>query len=91
MSISMSHRLPSLSPHLRRLYLVRHGEVIPPGGVHGVHYGDMDVPLSDLGKMEAKAAAKFLEGYDIKGVFSSPLSRAVYGAEQIRKGRELMR
>jgi len=83
----MSSRIPSLSPHLRRLYLVRHGEVIPPGGIHGVHYGDMDVPLSNLGKLEAKAAAEFLKKEDIKGVFSSPLSRAVYGAEQIRKDR----
>ncbi|GMH57349.1 hypothetical protein TrRE_jg1581, partial [Triparma retinervis] len=87
MSIPMSHRLPSLSPHLRRLYLVRHGEVIPPGGVHGVHYGDMDVPLSPLGKLEASAAAKFLEGYGMRRVVSSPLSRAVYGAERIREGR----
>eukprot|EP00520_Triparma_pacifica_P010549 CAMPEP_0118647922 /NCGR_PEP_ID=MMETSP0785-20121206/8871_1 /TAXON_ID=91992 /ORGANISM="Bolidomonas pacifica, Strain CCMP 1866" /LENGTH=228 /DNA_ID=CAMNT_0006540061 /DNA_START=102 /DNA_END=788 /DNA_ORIENTATION=- len=83
----MSARIPSLSPHIRRLYLVRHGEVIPPGGVHGVHYGDMDVPLSDLGKLEAKAAAQFLSKEEMKGVWSSPLSRAVYGAERIRDDR----
>ena len=47
----------------------------------------MDVPLSPLGKLEASAAAKFLEGYGMRRVVSSPLSRAVYGAERIREGR----
>ena len=45
------------------------------------------MPLSDLGKLEAKAAAQFLSKEDMKGVWSSPLSRAVYGAERIRDER----
>jgi broad specificity phosphatase PhoE len=43
----------------------------------------MDVPLSPLGEREAQAAAEYLSRFDISRVYSSPLSRAVYGAEQV--------
>jgi broad specificity phosphatase PhoE len=43
----------------------------------------MDVPLSKLGEEEAKAAGRYLQQFDLEYVFASPLSRAVYGAEQI--------
>ena len=43
----------------------------------------MDVPLSPLGESEAKAAALYLEQFDLDLVVSSPLSRAVFGAEQV--------
>ena len=46
-----------------------------------------DVPLSPLGEAEATAAAGWLKPYPLHSVFSSPLSRAVFGAEEIRKGR----
>jgi broad specificity phosphatase PhoE len=75
--------LPPLSPSAKRLFLVRHGEVINPGGDRVVFYGGMDVPLSDLGKLEAQAAAEYLSQFDIARVFSSPLSRAAYGADQV--------
>ena len=86
-SSTMLKTLPNVGAGVRRLFLVRHGEVIPPGGVHGVHYGAMDVPLSPLGKQEAAAAAEALRPYELYGVHSSPLSRAVFGADEIRKGR----
>lgn len=72
--------VPSTS---KRLFLVRHGEVINPGGDRPVFYGAMDVPLSKLGEEEAKAAGQYLQQFDLEYVFASPLSRAVYGAEQI--------
>ena len=45
----------------------------------------MDVPLSPLGEQEAQAAAMYLQEFasDIDLVVSSPLSRAVYGADQV--------
>lgn len=67
----------------KRLFLVRHGEVVNPGGSVPVYYGAMDVPLSFLGQKEAVAAAKYLMQYDLAAVFTSPLSRAYYGAEQV--------
>jgi len=75
--------LPPLAPTAKRLFLVRHGEVINPGGDRPVYYGALDVPLSHLGRLEATAAARYLAQYSLAHVFCSPLSRAVYGAEQI--------
>ena len=48
-----------------------------------MYYGALDVSLSPLGEEEAKAAALYLEQFDLEFVVSSPLSRAVFGAEQV--------
>ena len=77
--------LPTISPTSKRLFLVRHGEVINPGGDRPVYYGAMDVSLSSLGQEEAKAAGQYLAQFDLEHVFASPLSRAVFGAEQVRQ------
>ena len=76
--------LPAIEPTSKRLFLVRHGEVINPGGNRPVFYGAMDVPLSELGEAEAKAAAEYLKQFELEYVVCSPLSRAVYGAEQVQ-------
>jgi len=81
--------LPDVSPTSKRLFLVRHGEVINPGGDKAVYYGAMDVPLSTLGKMEAKAAGMFLSHFTLQHIASSPLSRAVYGAQQVMDQQQL--
>lgn len=76
--------LPPISPTAKRLFLVRHGEVINPGGVdRPVYYGNQDIDLSPLGKLEAIAAAEFLQQYPLQHVASSPLRRAKYGAKQV--------
>jgi broad specificity phosphatase PhoE len=77
--------LPDLAPTSKRLFLVRHGEVINPGGDRAVFYGAMDVSLSPLGKQEATAAAQYLSQFDLEHVFASPLSRAVFGAEEVKR------
>lgn len=77
--------LPEIPPTSKRLFLVRHGEVINPGGDRPVLYGAMDVPLSPLGQDEAKAAARYLARFDLEHIFASPLSRAVYGADQVQQ------
>jgi|NOAtaT_6_FD_contig_41_109252_length_1091_multi_4_in_0_out_0_1 broad specificity phosphatase PhoE len=81
---SSTPKLPEILPTSKRLFLVRHGEVINPGGPNkAVFYGGDDVPLSPLGKLEAIAAAQYLKDFDLHQVASSPLSRAVFGAQQI--------
>mmetsp|Transcript_20468 Transcript_20468/g.50169 ORF Transcript_20468/g.50169 Transcript_20468/m.50169 type:complete len:272 (+) Transcript_20468:2530-3345(+) len=75
--------LPDLEPMSKRLFLVRHGEVINPGGDRPVYYGAMDVPLSELGEAEARAAGDYLQQFDLEYVVCSPLKRAIYGAEQV--------
>ncbi|CAJ1956369.1 unnamed protein product [Cylindrotheca closterium] len=67
----------------KRLFLVRHGEVVNPGGDRPVFYGAMDVPLSELGQAEARGAGDFLQEFDLEYVVCSPLKRAIYGAEQV--------
>ena len=75
--------LPPIPPTSKRLFLVRHGEVINPGGNRPVYYGALDVPLSPLGEAEAQAAASYLERFDLQHVAASPLTRAIYGAHEI--------
>jgi broad specificity phosphatase PhoE len=75
--------LPLQSPTAKRLFLVRHGEVINPGGDRPVYYGAADVPLSPLGQQEAVAAGAYLRAFALSNVFSSPLSRAIYGATSV--------
>ena len=66
--------LPPIAPTAKPLFLVRHGEVINPGGDRPVAYGAMDVPLSPLGEGEARAAAQFLQQYDLQHIACSPLT-----------------
>jgi ribonuclease H / adenosylcobalamin/alpha-ribazole phosphatase len=76
--------VPAVSSTAKRIFWVRHGEVINPGGDRAVYYGAMDVPLSPLGQQEAQAAAEYLSQHRLASVYSSNLSRAIYGAEQVR-------
>lgn len=76
---------PEIPPMTKRLFLVRHGQVINPGGDRAVFYGAMDVSLSPLGEKEATAAAQYLSQFDLEHVFASPLARAIFGAEEVRK------
>lgn len=69
----------------QRIHLVRHGEVYNPSGVL---YGRLpNFHLSDTGKLMAEAAAKELkiQGFNIKGIFSSPLIRAQESAKPIEE------
>jgi broad specificity phosphatase PhoE len=86
-SMIIGPELPPIEASAKRLFLVRHGEVINPGGDRPVYYGAMDVPLSPLGEAEATAAACYLKSREdeIDLVFSSPLSRAVFGAKEVLK------
>jgi broad specificity phosphatase PhoE len=80
--IIMGPELPPIDRFAKRLFLVRHGEVVNPGGDRPVYYGAMEVPLSPLGEAEATAAASYLKTREneIDLVVSSPLSRATFGA-----------
>ena len=86
-SSSSTPTLPTLAANAKRIFWVRHGEVINPGGPQNknVYYGAMDVSLSPLGELEAQAAGEYLQQYSLAQVFSSPLKRAVYGGEQVLK------
>jgi probable phosphoglycerate mutase len=82
-SSSENPSLPDVEPRWKRLFFVRHGEVINPGGDRPVFYGAMDVSLSELGKAEARAAANYLKQFKLEYVVCSPLKRAIYGAKKV--------
>ena len=72
----------------KTVILVRHGAVDRAGGgvkPDGLYGGDVDVPLSERGEAEARAAAAYVgEAYGSKttSIFASPMKRAVFGAER---------
>lgn len=61
--------------------MVRHGETAGRSSVR--YYGRTDLPLSDEGRDQMRAAARFLQEVPFAAVFSSPLSRAAEGARII--------
>lgn len=58
----------------RRLVVWRHGETAY--NASGRWQGQFDAPLSDRGRAQAAAAAKYLAAYDISRIVASDLSRA---------------
>jgi broad specificity phosphatase PhoE len=64
-----------------QLLVIRHGET--EWSRAGRHTGRTDVPLSDLGREEARDAACTLEGWNIARAYTSPLARARETAELV--------
>ena len=72
---------------LQRIALVRHGETVGQSSVR--YYGATDVPLSDLGREQVRAAARSLPGDGFDLVMTSPLSRAWESATLVAPGRPI--
>ncbi|HIF40053.1 MAG TPA: histidine phosphatase family protein [Planctomycetes bacterium] len=64
-----------------RIHLVRHGAVAEPWNER--IYGDLDVPLSDLGEQQSRALAHGLQDRRFATVLSSGLARSAYLAELV--------
>jgi broad specificity phosphatase PhoE len=67
---------------LNRIVLVRHGETVGESSVR--YYGATDVPLSDLGRQQARQARLALPGDAFDLVVTSPLARAWESARIVR-------
>ncbi|RIK83196.1 MAG: histidine phosphatase family protein [Planctomycetota bacterium] len=63
------------------LFLVRHGE--SQFNAEGRIQGQLDVPLSDLGRRQALAVAERFAAEPLDTIYSSPLSRALDTASEI--------
>jgi len=63
------------------LILVRHGET--EWNVQGRYQGESDVPLSDLGKLQAELVAERLVDQKIDAIYASDLKRALKTAKII--------
>lgn len=62
-----------------QLLVIRHGQTA--WSVAGKHTGRTDVPLTDVGREEARDAARTLDGWSLQRAYTSPLSRARETAE----------
>lgn len=62
-----------------QLLVIRHGQT--EWSVAGKHTGRTDVPLTDIGRQEARDAGMTLDGWNIQRAYTSPLSRARETAE----------
>ena len=70
-----------MSDRLTRLILVRHGETAGQSSIR--YYGATDVPLSDLGRTQAREARNRIPGETFDAVWASSLSRAWESAQII--------
>lgn len=66
-----------------RLLLIRHGETL--WNAEGRYQGQMNSPLTELGRKQAQAVGIRLAGENPDLIVSSDLGRAMQTAEQIRK------
>ena len=62
-------------------YLIRHGE--SAFNTEGRIQGQMNVPLSELGRRQALALAETFRGQPIDAIYASPLDRALHTAQPI--------
>ena len=74
---------PYPMPNSRELLLVRHGQ--STANARGVWQGQMDFPLSEEGRRQARMAGLALTRGPFDGLYSSPLSRAFETASIIRE------
>lgn len=67
----------------QEMFLVRHGQ--STANASGVWQGQLDFPLSNEGREQARRAGLALAGTSISGVYASPLSRAFETAQIISR------
>tara|TARA_B100000700_G_C14965840_1_gene818806 strand:- start:26 stop:1354 length:1329 start_codon:yes stop_codon:yes gene_type:complete len=82
---NIAHLQPTLPKkgNNKRIILVRHGET--DWNKQGRFQGQIDIPLNQTGKAQARAASKFLKDVLIQKAFSSSLSRPRETAQIILK------
>ena len=70
-----------------RLYLVRHGQ--SEGNLVRSFLGHTDLPLTELGHIQAEKTAQFLDDVNIDVLYASDLKRAYMTAEHIAEHQNL--
>ena len=64
---------------MTRLFLIRHGQVEQDG----IFYGQLDVELSETGRVQLQDAAEALSGEKLAAIYCSDLRRTVEGAASV--------
>ena len=67
----------------QEMIMIRHGQ--STANASGVWQGQLDFPLSNLGRTQAVHAGRALRGIALSGVYASPLSRAFETAELVAR------
>ena len=68
-----------------KIYLVRHGQ--SEGNVKNLWYGSTDLPLTELGREQARLAGQKLREASFAACYASPLCRALDTAKLVMEGR----
>lgn len=68
-----------------KIYLVRHGQ--SEGNLKNLWYGSSDLPLTDLGREQARQAGAKLRDISFAACYASPLIRAHDTAKLVMEGR----
>lgn len=68
---------------MNEFFLIRHGEVIQ--SYYKVFAGRTDIELSETGKKQALAVAKYLSSHSISAVYASPMKRVRQTVEPFEK------
>lgn len=63
-----------------RVFLIRHGEVVNP---EKIFYGQLNVPLSELGRKQSLEVVSAMTELSLDAVFSSDLDRSLWLAEKL--------
>jgi len=84
MTTTEQHSLPHV---VQRIWLVRHGQTL--WNEQGRFCGHTDIPLSTLGRRQARQLSSHLQHVLITAIYSSDLSRARETAEIIAKKRQI--
>ncbi|MBW1883523.1 MAG: histidine phosphatase family protein [Deltaproteobacteria bacterium] len=69
---------------LGRLILVRHGETVGQSSIR--YYGATDIPLSGVGRVQAREARRRIPGETFEAVWASSLARSWQAAQIIAPG-----
>ncbi|WP_039766821.1 histidine phosphatase family protein [Caldicellulosiruptor sp. F32] len=69
------------------IYLIRHAEA--EGNFIRRFHGITDSNVTEKGKLQAQRLAERLKSVHFDAIYSSPLKRALYTAQQIAKGRDI--
>jgi broad specificity phosphatase PhoE len=67
----------------QEFFLIRHGQ--STANASGVWQGQMEFPLSEEGRLQARLAGKAMSGRPLDAIYSSPLGRAFETAEIIAR------
>ena len=66
---------------MKRIIMVRHGQ--SESNVRKTFTGQLDAPLTDVGREQAQRMAQYLDKYRIDKIYASSLDRSVETAQAI--------